>query len=279
MTSIDDSLDYLEEYLRTSRCFKVCQCVLGPCARLLLIFLDKYFLLVLLMGLKAAVRGIQIYTVVVTFVRSYYPPAAQAVLVVVSTGILFQAGSNFLRIKLTDPGRPPMASDSQPSCRKCGRLRVDRSHHCSKCKECTLLMDHHCCTLHTDLVGACIGLNNTRFFFLWLYWIVVGGIVGTIVSVWPVIQVEHSSTLERNCLSFCLSLSAAVRSTQLSIVVFFLLWTHYQGILRGQTTIEAVKHDRQFDRGVRKNWEALFGKSHLWMFGVYTGGMDLPLTV
>ena len=65
----------------------------------------------------------------------------------------------------------------------------------------------------------------------------------------------------------------------MSIVVGFLLWTHYQGILRGQTTVESVKRDYQFDKGCKKNWESVFGKSRLWMFGVYSGAFELPMTV
>ena len=60
-------------------------------------------------------------------------------------------------------------------------------------------------------MGACIGQNNVRFFFLWLYWIAVGGFLGGGLSVWPVVKMDDTSKFERNALSFCLSLSLAVR--------------------------------------------------------------------
>ena len=50
-------------------------------------------------------------------------------------------------------------------CLMCQRLRPPRCHHCTLCKQCVLKRDHHC-----YMTGTCIGVNNQRFFFAFLFW-------------------------------------------------------------------------------------------------------------
>ncbi|ETV72360.1 hypothetical protein, variant [Aphanomyces astaci] len=50
-------------------------------------------------------------------------------------------------------------------CRKCNVPKPDRTHHCSACGSCIAKMDHHCVFLN-----KCIGLENYKFFVLFLWW-------------------------------------------------------------------------------------------------------------
>ncbi|RHY34201.1 hypothetical protein DYB32_001090 [Aphanomyces invadans] len=50
-------------------------------------------------------------------------------------------------------------------CRKCEVPKPDRTHHCSACRSCIAKMDHHCVFLN-----KCIGLENYKFFVLFLWW-------------------------------------------------------------------------------------------------------------
>lgn len=53
----------------------------------------------------------------------------------------------------------------------------------------------------------------------------------------------------------------------------------FQCVLAGQTTLERAKGEHKHEVGTKKSWELVFGKSRLWMFGVSTSGLDIPLTV
>ena len=175
---------------------------------------------------------------------------------------------NFFRIRMIGPGHPPSSPDSpHPTCSKCGLTRLPRSHHCSTCKQCTLQMDHHC-----YLVGVCIGKHNFRYFLLWLIWVLIGGVAGGLLTIYPVWEAKGQVGFIRNCLCFTLSMCWA-----LVVVVSLLLYSHYTNAMKGQTTIESIRKDHTYDLGPRKNWEAVFGRSRLWLFGVYTSPPELPI--
>jgi hypothetical protein len=202
------------------------------------------------------------------YVLPYYPLEVRICLLPLAILILSQAVLNFFRIRFTSPGRPPLSTDfSQPTCSRCSRSRLERSHHCSTCRQCTLQMDHHC-----HLVGVCIGQHNFRYFFLWLCWIVIAGAIGGLVTILPLWKLGKSTELDRNCLCFSLALCFA-----LAIVVGLLLYSHYQNLMSGQTSVEAVRNIRTYDHGRKKNWESVFGRSRLWMFGVMKGSTELPI--
>ena len=54
-------------------------------------------------------------------------------------------------------------------CKICKHLRPERSHHCKTCKRCFLKMDHHC-----PWIGNCVGLNNQKYFYLFLFYSSIG---------------------------------------------------------------------------------------------------------
>ena len=66
-------------------------------------------------------------------------------------------------------------------CRKCDLPKPDRTHHCSSCNMCIAKMDHHCVFLNKYVPiyvhmnrhahdTRCIGLENYKFFVLFLFW-------------------------------------------------------------------------------------------------------------
>ncbi|KAG0093096.1 palmitoyltransferase for Vac8p [Podila epicladia] len=65
--------------------------------------------------------------------------------------------------------------DGRPRwCDICKIVKPDRCHHCSECDQCVLRMDHHC-----PWVNGCIGYNNHKFFYLFIFY-------GSVLAIWVV---------------------------------------------------------------------------------------------
>lgn len=110
------------------------------------------------------------------------------------------------KVRSTSAGVPPLARDLQEAaCPHCARLKVERASHCFTCGQCTLRMDRHSCEDYTDLLGCCVGLNNSRYFFLWLYWLTVGSTVAAGTMVYPVLTEKDvmSSWALRTAVGMC----------------------------------------------------------------------------
>ncbi|KAL8589224.1 hypothetical protein ACOMHN_017026 [Nucella lapillus] len=60
-------------------------------------------------------------------------------------------------------------------CLMCQKERPPRCHHCTLCGMCVLKRDHHC-----YMTGACIGVNNQRFFLVFLVWGLLLTVFGTV---------------------------------------------------------------------------------------------------
>lgn len=54
-------------------------------------------------------------------------------------------------------------------CHTCNEIKPARTHHCSICNECVFHMDHHC-----PWVNNCVGMENYRFFALFLLYLMLG---------------------------------------------------------------------------------------------------------
>src|SRR5207248_348420 len=65
----------------------------------------------------------------------------------------------------------------KPPCPICNIRRCSRIFHCSICGKCCILFDHHC-----PFTGNCVGINNFKYFYLWLTYCVVGLIYCNILS-------------------------------------------------------------------------------------------------
>jgi hypothetical protein len=66
-------------------------------------------------------------------------------------------------------------------CSTCTYIKPVRTHHCSICNRCVFNMDHHC-----PWVNNCLGLENYRYFLLFILYLFVGVCYNliSIVSIW-----------------------------------------------------------------------------------------------
>jgi len=138
-------------------------------------------------------------------------------------------------------------------CKKCETVKPLRAHHCSVCKGCVLKMDHHCPWLNN-----CVGHENHRHFFLFMWYIWCG--VWYVAAVaygpynartelrrrlrktgemrhWREELVHEGLPVQAGELSFLFVLSSAV-IVSLGLLIFW----HIYLISTAQTTIEFYKN-------------------------------------
>ena len=113
-----------------------------------------------------------------------------------------------------------------PFCKICKEIKPLRTHHCSICKECHLRMDHHC-----PWVNNCIGLNNFRYFILFLSYLWIICIFNTILSVIPFFNLKRFD--QNNELSFV----TVIAMCGIAILGFFNLW-YWSMTFFNKTSIE-----------------------------------------
>lgn len=66
-----------------------------------------------------------------------------------------------------------------PFCKICNETKPLRTHHCNVCNECIMRMDHHC-----PWINNCVGLNNYKYFVLFLYHLWFLCVSNTIMSIY-----------------------------------------------------------------------------------------------
>ena len=110
---------------------------------------------------------------------------------------------NYLTLVLTSPGKGYTLSEldeegysakNRPICRKCRRLQCQGTFHCKQCAYCVRLFSHH-----SFLANNCVGLNNFSYFYLLLWYSLLGELYG----VWQLYRpfkacILHSSVEQTN---------------------------------------------------------------------------------
>jgi len=163
-------------------------------------------------------------------------------------------------------------------CRKCVKVKPDRTHHCRVCNRCVLKMDHHC-----PWINNCVGYYNYKYFYLFisygvliLLWVSASSFVNFLRSVASpdVLDFGSDSFLIASCWLYASLFSVALGGFQTF---------HTCLLLKNFTTIELVEKKGQtngnhhcyvhpYDRTVVQNVEDALGSIHaLWFIPTRIG--------
>lgn len=159
-------------------------------------------------------------------------------------------------------------------CKKCGKIKPDRSHHCSRCNRCILKMDHHC-----PFLANCIGFSNYKFFILFLFYTVVFGFITIAAGGYHIYaNVGEGSNHNYKHLDYYIIAATAFALVALLLFIPF-LWMHIRLIFRNLTTIEHLEKRTRYANpfGLRfsGNFVEVFGNNPLlWFLPVWSSKGD-----
>lgn len=141
---------------------------------------------------------------------------------------------------------------SMPMCDKCNSIKLLRSHHCSICNQCIIKMDHHC-----PWINNCIGLNNHRYFLLFLFYANLYLIFTMVLGILVYIYNDPSSKRELYRVSMIINIVCSFMTS------FFIMW-QWIFVLKGITTIEYwMKRTRKNNGDIIKDYSLWDWKDNL----------------
>lgn len=140
-------------------------------------------------------------------------------------------------------------------CSECNDLKPARTHHCSVCEVCVFQMSSHCV-----FINNCVGLENQRFFLLFILYSLIGTsyYLISIISIW-----NHYIYKEKHQIMSFLLIFDSLTSVCL---FFYCLWSWFLAC-SGLTGVEFIgrntgyktnHYDFTFSR-IRDNLFKVFG--------------------
>jgi DHHC palmitoyltransferase len=170
-------------------------------------------------------------------------------------------------------GMPP--GETPRFCRNCCVFKPPRTHHCGSCNRCALQFDHHCAFMRS----SCIGFHNRKFFVLFLGYASLSCLMVALIAPFGVLKfIEEGgdSSVGTDLSKLMFLLLAYMLCLLHSIVLAGFCGYHIYLICRNLTTIEhsdlAREDCTRYNRGLRRNWRAVFGaRPMLWLLPVSLG--------
>eukprot|EP01117_Protostelium_nocturnum_P010785 TRINITY_DN3885_c1_g1_i1.p2 TRINITY_DN3885_c1_g1~~TRINITY_DN3885_c1_g1_i1.p2 ORF type:complete len:323 (+),score=68.49 TRINITY_DN3885_c1_g1_i1:213-1181(+) len=214
--------------------------------------------------------------------------------------VLSNIGFNYFMVIRTPPGNTKnldqnyteeelmdLASESAPQkgqgfsrfCKTCRIPKPPRAHHCHVCKTCVLRMDHHC-----PWIGGCVGMNNHKYFFLFMFWLWIGCIWVAVFSLIPLIEGDIQLPIDDQLMVKSVMLMTFALTISITGALGMLMFWHLYLIGTNQTTIEFYFNNHmkglyktrnmvwqnEYDMGWSKNWRMFFGtfeeNRHPWLW-------------
>jgi len=122
-------------------------------------------------------------------------------------------------------------------CRRCMGYKPPRAHHCSQCKRCIIKMDHHC-----PWINNCVGLNNHKFFLLFLLYVNLLCIYTLPLGIYYLFEhCTKESGCETKKIPVLLTMGLLVFATLFAMFTLCMMCDQYDAITSGTTQIDRLK--------------------------------------
>ena len=183
------------------------------------------------------------------------------------------------------PGLRDVDCDDNNYCKHCKFVTGEDTQHCFICGRCVTDLDHHC-----PWIMNCVGRDNHKYFFLFLFYVTTGCLYLACFSVPPFYTITYyhkrfSEFQPRRIDHGMLSLCAILPMTLTVAVGGMMLWHCYllgtaqtspEFALNCHSKLRAYKKGQRWsnpkDMGFAKNWQTRFGLENnnfwfiLWLF-------------
>lgn len=162
------------------------------------------------------------------------------------------------------------------SCKRCNRLKPERSHHCSTCRKCIKKMDHHCIWLNN-----CIGNDNLAYFIRLCFF---GSSISIFCFFYSIYLFSHEEFFDSFFVSCSIRISVMFFFILSCLLTYFFIF-HFKGILKNLTFLERENvreilekgfscDESPYDLGVFANLDTLMGKFYfLYFYGESSNGI------
>jgi len=195
--------------------------------------------------------------------------------ILVGLSSLFTTGAmvyTHFKAAFTEPGIVPRGTDKEEPtelvreeeldgrkvvisyCKTCLIWKPPRCHHCRTCNNCVLEFDHHC-----PWVGNCVGLNNYKWFNLFLWAVIAGCVYLFIVCAvgFGIALSETDATIVGVIKAKPYHLGILVYTLFIFISIVSLCGYHCNLMCKGKTTYESIKKIEEGSDG-RTGWQRLW---------------------
>jgi len=139
-------------------------------------------------------------------------------------------------------------------CKTCHIWKPPRAHHCRTCNNCVKEFDHHC-----PWVGNCVGLNNYKWFNLFLWSVVLGCTYIFSVSAvsFGLLLSQENTTVIGTITTHPFHLGEIIYSLFICLSVASLCGYHCSLMCKGKTTYESIKKLEEGSDN-RTGWQRLW---------------------